>query len=264
LQPPAAEATIHVVNDTVKGFLASILPTSIRRARRDFLIRRRWKSLEKLPPRELFRVIYADGIWGSSGDPNEQFFSGTGSHDTSFVETYYAAVEKFVRRFPQMLTVADLGCGDFAIGSRLRPLFSKYTACDVVEPLIERNRQRFASLDVDFRVVDLTTDPLPPADVVIIRQVLQHLSNAQIQAAIAKIPHAYRYLILSEHLPFSDDFVPNLDKPAGPHTRLDSGGPVSGVVLTAPPFNLKPNSSTPMCEVRDFIGIIRTTLYEFR
>lgn len=252
------------MKDTVKGFLAFIVPTSIRRARRDFLIRRRWKSLENLPPRELFRVIYADGIWGSSSDPNERFFSGTGSHDAGFVESYFGAVEKFARRFPDKLTVADLGCGDFAIGSRLRPLFSKYTACDVVEPLIERNRARFASLDVDFRVLDLTSDPLPPADVVIVRQVLQHLSNAQIQATIAKIPSAYRYLILSEHLPFSDDFVPNLDKPAGPHTRLDAGGRVSGVVLTEPPFNLQPKSSSLISEVRDFIGIIRTTLYEFR
>jgi hypothetical protein len=129
--------------------------------------------------------------------------------------------------------------------------------------LIEHNGRQFASLGVSFRELDITTDPLPPGEVAFLRQVLQHLPNRQIQATVAKIPAVYRYLVLTEHLPPSEDFVPNLDKPAGPHTRIDATGCPSGVVLTESPFNLKALRATVLCEIRDPLGVIRTTLYEF-
>jgi hypothetical protein len=175
-----------------------------------------------------------------------------------------AAIERFALTQPAKLTAADLGCGDFAIGSRICPLSSRYVASDVVEPLIERNRRKFATVAVESRVIDITSDLLPPADVAVLRQVLQHLSNEQIQRTFAKIPAAYRYLILSEHLPASGDFVPNLDKPIGSQTRLDAGGRPSGVVLTAPPFDLRSTRSTVLGEVQDYLGAIRTMLFEFR
>jgi hypothetical protein len=109
----------------------------------------------------------------------------------------------------------------------------------------------------------MTTDQLPPGDVVFLRQVLQHLTNRQIQSTIEKIPTTYRYLVLTEHLPTSGKFVPNLDKPVGPHTRIDAGGQPSGVVLTEPPFNLIASRSSVLCEIRDYLGVIRTTLHEF-
>jgi hypothetical protein len=247
----------------MRDLLRNLIPSFIRQARRDFILRRRWRLLERLPPKEAFRKIYEDGIWGKSSATDDPYFSGSGSHTDNFATIYVAAIEQFARTHPEKLTAADLGCGDFAIGSRVCRLFSHYIACDIVEPLIERNRKKFSALEVDFRVVDVTSDALPPADVGFLRQVLQHLSNEQIQRAIAKIPAAYRYLILSEHVPASGDFVPNLDKPMGPHTRLDSGGRPSGVVLTAPPFNLRPSKSTVLCEVQDYLGVIRTTLFEF-
>ena len=169
----------------------NLIPLSIRQAHGDWIARNRLKAFAKLTQGEVFRRIYADGLWGSVSDPNERFFSGPGTHDANFVATYCDAVEKFALARPEKLVAVDLGCGDFTVGSRIRPLFSKYIACDVVGPLIQRNEERFATLDVDFRVLDVTADPLPPADVVILRQVLQHLSNQQIQATIAKIPAAY-------------------------------------------------------------------------
>jgi hypothetical protein len=227
------------------------------------VLRNRWKLFHKLPPNEVFRRIYEDGIWGASAVPNDRFFSGSGSHSPEIVGAYVAGLEKFLRAFPRKPDVVDLGCGDFAVGSQIRSLCATYIACDVVEVLIERNRELFASLDVDFRALDMTTDQLPPGDVVFLRQVLQHLTNRQIQSTIEKIPTTYRYLVLTEHLPTSGKFVPNLDKPVGPHTRIDAGGQPSGVVLTEPPFNLIASRSSVLCEIRDYLGVIRTTLHEF-
>jgi hypothetical protein len=247
----------------MRELVRKLLPLYLRRARRDYLVRRQWKSFEKLPPKEAFQRVYQDGIWGVSPDPDDRFFSGSASHTPEFVAAYVAGVEKFLRTFPEKPDVVDLGCGDFAVGAQVRPLCATYIACDVVEPLITRNRERFASLDIDFRLLDISADPLPPGEVAFLRQVLQHLSNRQIQSTIAKIPGAYRYLVLTEHLPASETFVPNIDKPVGPQTRLDAGRSPSGVVLTEPPFNLTASRSRVLCEVRDYLGLIRTTLYEF-
>jgi hypothetical protein len=78
----------------------------------------------------------------------------------------------------------DLGCGDFNVGSQLRPYCSEYVACDIVQSLIERNKLKFADRGVEFRALDMASDPLPAGDVVFIRQVLQHMSNAQILALL--------------------------------------------------------------------------------
>ena len=73
-----------------------------------------------------------------------------------------------------------------------------------------------------------------------IRQVLQHLSNAQISRIVPKLS-IYRLLVLTEYLPSSGDFVPNLDRPTGVGTRLGTETD-SGIVLTEPPFNLPTKS----------------------
>lgn len=248
----------------MRELLRNIVPLTVRRWRRDWMLRHKWKAFEKLPPKEVFEKIYADGIWGVSGDPKDPFFSGSGSHSEGVVAKYIGALESFLAGFPKKPDVVDLGCGDFAVGSRIRPLCGSYIACDVVEPLIERNRSRFESLGVDFRLLDITSEPLPPGDVAFLRQVLQHLSNNQILAVIAKLPASYRFVVVTEHLPASVQFVPNLDKPIGPQTRIDAGGRPSGVVLTEPPFNFRSVRSPVLCEATDYLGTIRTTLYELR
>ena len=114
-----------------------------------------------------------------------------------------------------------------------------------------------------FEVLDIVRDPLPEGDVVFIRQVFQHLSNAHIAAVIRKLHRCPRWIV-TEHLPAGSDFVANLDKHPGLNIRLDApeaGG--SGVVLTAPPFNIRPAGEQILCEVPSYGGVIRTTAYRF-
>jgi hypothetical protein len=161
--------------------------------------------------------------------------------------------------------VADLGCGDFAVGAKIRPHCGRYYACDVVQDVIDRHKIKYAENNVIFQAIDITQDDLPAADVVFIRQVLQHLSNDDIKCVIPKL-YRYRYLVITEDLPIAADFVPNLDKKRGMDTRLSLGTNGSGVVLTEPPFNLKVKDTKVLSEAEGAIGgargIIRTTLYE--
>jgi hypothetical protein len=213
----------------------------------------------RLTTQQVFTKVYEEKAWGKSDDPSQSFYSGNGSHDMIIVNTYVNAMRAFLSTFDNKPSVVDLGCGDLFVGSLIRSLCAQYIAGDIVQPLISFNRSKYESLDVDFRVLDLTKDELPSADIVFIRQVLQHLSNKQILNALPQISSKFKYLVLTEHLPSTDDFVPNLDKPAGANTRLDAS---SGVILTRRPFDLRPVSESRLCEVFGYGGRIRTTLYE--
>jgi SAM-dependent methyltransferase len=169
---------------------------------------------------------------------------------------------KFLASLPSPPSVVDLGCGDFHVGAQLRPYCGRYVACDIVPALIERNKKEFAAGQVDFRCVNIIQDDLPDGDIVFLRQVLQHLNNAQILRVVQKL-YRYKFLVLTEHLPAKTHFPPNRDKPTGGGTRLPQG---SGVVLTQQPFLLRAKSESVLCSTPESIarpaGLVTTTLYE--
>ena len=177
----------------------------------------------------MFSSIYADNTWG--GGPGE-FCSGSGSTAEQAV-LYADAVLAFVRR-EGISSIVDLGCGDFEVGSRIIGHGASYTGVDVVPGLIARNSERFATEGVSFVCADITTDELPEGELCLVRQVLQHLSNEQIQHILTKL-EKYHYVIVSEHYPAEGlSIVPNIDKVHGPDTRIIDD---SAVYLTAPPFS---------------------------
>ena len=244
----------------MKDLVRKLVPLSIRRARRDFLRRRQWKSFEELPLKEIFHRIYTGGTRSASKGPTG-FYSGSGSPTQALVAPYVEGVAKFLRTLPHKPVVADLGCGDFAVGSHLRPFCSKYIACDVVEPLIEENRKRFASLDVDFRALDITADALPPADVAFVRQVLQQLVE---RACSIDCRESCRRIPLSDR----DGTPPGAELRAQPRQtsrasrahQLRRTSERRGAHRAAvQPQTLR---ESVLCEVRDYLGVIRTTLYE--
>src|ERR1039457_761942 len=237
------------------------IPRVLLAARSDFLLSKLRKTFRTLSVKEAFTKIYTDALWGKSTTARDDFFSGSGSNQPHIVATYISAVDTFLKSLDNKPRVVDLGCGDFSVGSQIRSLCGPYIACDVVEPLIERNKDKYRGLDVDFRAVDITADELPDGDVVFIRQVFQHLSNELIIKALPIISSKYRYLLLTEHVPSSPTFIPNIDKPTGPDTRLANA---SGVVLTSPPFNLKVRRAEVLCEALEAGSIIQTHLYQLR
>jgi hypothetical protein len=78
--------------------------------------------------------------------------------------------------------------------------------------------------------------------------------------AIPRIQSKYKYLLLTEHLPASNSFVPNIDKPTGPDIRLRFE---SGVVLTRPQFNMRAKQDRVLCEAVVSGTLIQTRVYQF-
>lgn len=200
--------------------------------------------------------IYDKHLWGGK---DFDFYSGTGSHDPKIIKPYLDAVTGFLKAFQHPLTVCDLGCGDFNIGKHLVSYTHKYFAIDIVETLIERNKKRFKANNLEFLCLDIAKDELPPADCIILRQVLQHLSNTEIQNIVKKLTH-YKYIILTEHIP-SGDFIPNKNIISGQGIRLKQN---SGVNILKAPFRLKVNEEKTLDEYVLELdkGRIVTTLYK--
>lgn len=199
--------------------------------------------------------IYERHFWGGK---NFDFYSGEGSHISKIISPYLKAVINFLDAHNNSLTVCDLGCGDFNIGKHLIKHTSKYIAIDIVESLIKRNKMLFKADSLEFHCLDIAKDNLPTADCIILRQVLQHLSNAEINQIIKKLKH-YKYIILTEHLPIGY-FTPNKDIISGQGIRLKHN---SGVNIMESPFNLKVKEEENLSEVilDNNKGRITTTLY---
>jgi len=247
----------------MKSLLKKFIPEFILLERQKYLGIIPDKQFEMMDSKVIFENTYKNKIWGKSSDEDDGFFSGEGTHNQLISSVYVNAVSKFLTSFSTKPNAVDLGCGDFFIGSSIRNFCDKYIACDIVVPLIERNKKKYADLNVDFRVLNLAVDSLPTGDVLFVRQVLQHLSNSQIKGFINSLQGKYKFLIITEHLPLSKEFTPNLDKPSGPNTRIGLGKYGSGIVLTEPPFNLAVNETKVLCQVESEGGLIATLVYTF-
>ncbi len=212
-------------------------------------------SVNNILPKQVMQKIYSEKEWGGK---KYDFYSGFGSHSKKVVKPYVRGVKKFLNSNGSKLTVCDLGCGDFNVGHQLIDCAEKYLAFDVVEELIERNKRKFKNKKLIFGCIDIVEDELPKADCVLIRQVLQHMSNDNIKKVVPKL-NAFKYAIITEHLP-KKEFVPNLDKVTGASIRLSRN---SGVVLHEAPFMLESKNRQEMLRIKYNKGVIVTTLYQF-
>ena len=215
------------------------------------------KSIKKpWPTKEAMEQVYEMKLWGGS---SSNFYSGIGSHHPEVVNPYIEVVISFLDSFQNELTLCDLGCGDFNVGKELVNYTTKYHAVDIVTSLIERNIEKYREDHLEFHCLDIAIDELPSGDCALLRQVLQHLSNTEIQRIVGKL-RVFRYIIVTEHLP-EGDFIPNKDIISGQGIRLKKQ---SGVNLTAAPFNLKVKKETQLLSVilNGQKGTIVTTLYK--
>lgn len=207
------------------------------------------------PTKDAMTQVYEKKLWGGE---NYDFYSGEGSHNTEIVDPYLEVVTSFLRSFKSPITVCDLGCGDFNIGKKLVQYAKKYVAVDIVENLILRNKMRFKIDNLEFQCLDIATDDLPSGDCVIVRQVLQHLSNAEVQNVLHKLID-FKYIILTEHVP-TGEFISNKDIISGQGIRLKKQ---SGLDICAAPFQFQIKEEQVLLSLmlRDDKGVIKTTLY---
>ncbi len=123
---------------------------------------------------EIFTDIYQREVWGSG--------SGGGS-TPEYLGAYIALVEWLIK-VCRPATVLDIGCGVGWIANRINWQDCLYIGIDVVRDVVEQARPRISG---EVYVLDAITDTLPPADLVLLKEVTQHLDNASITTIIEKL-----------------------------------------------------------------------------
>lgn len=215
------------------------------------LIKKPW------PTKAAMEQIYDKGLWGTTS--GAAYYSGEGSHHPDIVVPYINAVTLFLNSFEDPISLCDLGCGDFNIGKELVPYTKSYTAIDIASNVITQNKKKFQKENLKFLCLDIAVDPLPAADCALLRQVLQHLSNSEIQSILDQLG-VYKYVILTEHLPEAD-FVPNKDIISGQGIRLKKQSGLN--VLVAPfHFSVKEAQQLLFTRLDKGKGVLVTTLYK--
>ncbi|HEX4003382.1 MAG TPA: class I SAM-dependent methyltransferase [Candidatus Acidoferrales bacterium] len=191
--------------------------------------------------RRQFSNVYKWASWGHA--PDSKYFSGMGSAGPAahmYVEKMSQILASIVEKSTYPPTIVDLGCGDFRVGSELvrRLQGARYVGCDIVSEVIAENTRRFGSDHVRFQCLDLVSETLPEGDVYLVRQVFQHLPNADIAIALAKLA-SRRHVFVTEGQPKTLVGPANPDKPIGGDVRFDwERGRGRGVELDQPPFGL--------------------------
>lgn len=187
----------------------------------------RWKSRREqrrwaaLPPEKVFGEIYETNRWS---DPESRSGTGSNLEQTAVVRE---ALPVLFERY-QVRTFLDIPCGDYYWMSNVKLGGVRYIGGDIVPSLIERNQARYGSESVTFRTVNLIENDLPPADLLLVRDCLVHLSFRDAKRAIANIKRSpVRYLLTTTFIdvPQNDDII------TGQWRMLD---------LTKSPFNFPP------------------------
>jgi SAM-dependent methyltransferase len=148
-----------------------------------------------LSRRDTFVEIMKRGIWGSAG--NESGGGSTIDYTAKARDIVLHVVEQY-----QVRSLLDVACGDFSwmplVLERIRGEF-RYVGGDIVPALVERHRQSHPAHE--FLVLDCVCDDLPACDLVLCRDMLQHLPVADIKAALRNISRSgARFLLATTHL----------------------------------------------------------------
>lgn len=173
----------------------------------------------KIPTnQEIFDDIYKYRKW--------VFGSGSGSIGV-LNKPFLRFINDFLVLHPQVQTILDIGCGDWQIGRHFELDDRNYIGCDVSTVVLNKTKAKFSSPHRRFLQLDAVTDALPDADLVIIKDVLHHLSNDDVSKILQKLPK-YRYVIIQNDICKNRSM--NKDIQNGKFRPLD---------ITTGPFNAK-------------------------
>ncbi len=198
-----------------------------------FLLRDKIKY-GRMDRRQTFEYIYSKKKWDKSGGKAE-FYSGPGSHEDKYVDPYCELIRRFISEH-NITEVCDIGCGDFNVASKWLNDSVQYMGIDIVQKMIDHHNREYANDHISFQCMDIVEQPLPDAQLCLVRQVLQHLNNDEVMQVLKKIKK-YKYVIITESVTekqYAKEY--NTDKAHGSGIRVYNQ---SGLYFDEAPFNLK-------------------------
>lgn len=209
------------------GLLKSILKifsTPIRLVNKRIYNNNKKKIFNKNTYNERFELIYKTNFWSSN-----ESISGLGSEIKNTINIQNEII-KIINKY-NIKTILDAPCGDFNWIKNILNDDLNYLGGDIVKDLIEKNLSEYKKDNINFKQLDIISDDLPDADLLICRDCLIHLSFKSINLFFKNIKKSNIKLLLltSYKLKDPNKKIINLDIPDGEFREID---------LTEPPFNL--------------------------
>ncbi len=167
--------------------------------------------------RAAFEAIYREDRWSNG--------SGPGSHPNNTIE-YRGFLARFIEA-NSVGSVTDLGCGDWQFSRFIDWSGVRYVGLDVVPAIVERNARLYQAPGIAFRVLQ-SLDDLPGGDLLVAKEVLQHLPNDTVARYLAAITGRYRFALLT-----------NAIEPAEQANRDIGFGDWRPLRLDLPPFGAR-------------------------
>jgi hypothetical protein len=168
---------------------------------------------------DTFTEVYRNGLWKYEDSPQ----SGIGA-GTAFIKPYVATLAPLLAG----KNVVDIGFGDFTVAKcLLRDVkFATYTGMEIVPEMVEAAKAYEGPFVRVMQGNILDVDP-PVGEICLIRQVLQHLSNAAVRQIVDKLLSAYPVVIASDQIR------------GRRNTDMESGMGIRkfGLFLEKPPFD---------------------------
>ncbi len=179
--------------------------------------------------KEVFDSIYASGTWGTgSGGAGT---SGSGS-TLEATAPYRAFLQQFMKD-NHITSVVDAGCGDWEFSQAIDWTGIDYKGYDIVDSVVAADKAKYGKPNIQFVTANIVDTDLPPADLLICKEVLQHLPNADVAKFLAQLPKYKHVLIMNAVNPVALTAKNNditLDQvKVGGYRNLD---------ITRPPFNI--------------------------
>ncbi len=174
----------------------------------------------------VFTNIYKTAEWGRN--EKGEGCSGLGS-TVENAKPYTSYLAKFIEQH-NIKSVVDLGCGDWSFSRHFNWDNIQYTGVDVVKYIIRRNQKQFSAPNIRFVHADVATYELPEADLLVCKDVMQHMSSGDIHKVLSQFSK-FKYCLLT-----NDVYDPLIV--ADINGEINSGG-LRPLDLTKAPFYLE-------------------------
>tara|TARA_Y100000590_G_scaffold22971_1_gene26420 strand:+ start:7951 stop:8643 length:693 start_codon:yes stop_codon:yes gene_type:complete len=148
-----------------------------------------------LSDKNKFKFIYKNKYWQNIENGS---LSGSGSNEDT-TKNLIKELSTFVKD-KEIKTILDIPCGDWRWISKINLDGKRYIGADIVPDLITENTKKYTNDNVKFKCLDLKTDILPNSDLIIVRDLLFHLTIQDIEKCLKNIfKHNFKFIAITNH-----------------------------------------------------------------